>query len=57
MFTDEKPYWWDIQSEYVKIESLVLNVKDKIRNGGRDWVDDVKEDTVAKFTKGKHTMV
>jgi len=32
-------------------------VKDKIRNGGRDWVDDVKEDSVAKFTKGKHTMV
>lgn len=26
-------------------------------NGGREWVNDVKEDTVAEFTKGKYTMV
>ncbi|CAG2244650.1 unnamed protein product [Mytilus edulis] len=55
-FTDEKPYWWDIKKEYVKLENLVIIVKDQLKNSGNQWVDDVKEDVVAEFTKGKYTM-
>jgi hypothetical protein len=57
MFTDEKPYWWNIKSEYIKIEKLVLKAKNGMINGGREWVNDVKEDPVAVFTKGNYTMV
>ena len=57
MFTDEKPYWWNIKSEYIKIEKLVLKAKNGMINGGREWVNDVKEDAVAEFTKGNYTMV
>ncbi|XP_052090897.1 uncharacterized protein LOC127727822 [Mytilus californianus] len=53
---DEKPYWWDIKKEYLKLENLVVIVKDQLKNSGNQWVDDVKEDVVAEFTKGKYTM-
>ena len=57
MFTDKKPYWWNIKSEYIKIEKLFLKAKNGMISGGREWVNDVKEDPVAEFTKGNYTMV
>ncbi|VDI70196.1 Hypothetical predicted protein [Mytilus galloprovincialis] len=53
---DEKPYWWNIKDEYLKLINLVVAVKDQLKNSGNQWVDDVKEDVVAEFTKGKYTM-
>ena len=60
LFSDEKPYWFDIETLLVEFKPMAEEAFASLKTAGDKWINervDDAEDIVKKFTKGKTTLV